>query len=75
MRDQHIHHIGMALLCELKEANVVGRLYADSLATVLAMQLPIAEIVLRVELASQSHFTTTFRRLAWTTPKALREML
>ena len=161
--DEHIHHIGMSLLCELKEANVVGRLYADSLATVLAMQLvrrysylrdvhtsrggmaprklrraiefindnldkeqtvalaavaeavqmsyfhfsrafkqsmgvspnvymieqrierakrllsetdvPIAEIALRVGFASQSHFTTTFRRLAWTTPKAFREML
>lgn len=161
--DEHIHHIGMALLCELKEANIVGRLYADSLATVLAMQLvrrysylkevhtsrggmaprklrkaiefvndnldkeqtvalavvaeavgmsyfhfsrafkqsmgvspnvymieqrigrakkmlsetdlPIAEIALRVGFASQSHFTTTFRRLAWTTPKAFREML
>lgn len=161
--DEHIHHIGMALLCELKEANVVGRLYADSLATVLAMQLvrrysylkdvhmsrggmaprklrraiefindnldeeqtvalaavaeavgmsyfhfsrafkqsmgvspnvymieqrierakkllsetelPIAEIALRVGFASQSHFTTTFRRLAWTTPRAFREML
>jgi len=37
--------------------------------------LPIAEIALRVGFASQSHFTTTFRRLAWTTPKAFREML
>jgi AraC family transcriptional regulator len=161
--DEHIHHIGMSLLCELREANLVGRLYADSLATVLAMQLvrrysylktlqisrggmaprklrraiefinenldeeqtvalatvadavqmsyfhfsrafkqsmgvspnvymieqrierakkllsetdlPIAEISLRVGFASQSHFTTTFRRLAWTTPKAFREML
>lgn len=160
--DEHIHHIGMSLLCELKEANLVGRLYADSLASVLAMQLvrrysylkdvhmsrggmaprklrkaiefindnldkeqavalaavagavqmsyfhfsrafkqsmgvspnvymieqrierakrllaetdlPIAEIALRVGFASQSHFTTTFRRLAWTTPKAFREM-
>jgi AraC family transcriptional regulator len=163
VRDEHIHHIGMSLLCEMKEANVIGRLYADSLATVLAMQLvrrysylrdvhtsrggmaprklrraiefindnldkeqtvalaavaqevgmsyfhfsrafkqsmgvspnvymieqrierakrwlsetdlPIAEIALRVGFASQSHFTTTFRRLAWTTPKAFREML
>ncbi len=161
--DEHIHHIGMALLCELKEANVVGKLYADLLATVLAMRLvrrysrlrdvhmsrggmaprklrraiefindnfdkeqtvalaavaeevrmsyfhfsrafkqsmgvspnvymieqrierakkllsetdlPIAEIALRVGFASQSHFTTAFRRLAWTTPKAFREML
>lgn len=163
VRDEHIHHIGMSLLCELREANVVGRLYADSLATVLAMQmvrrssylkdvhmsrggmaprklrkaiefinenldqeqtvalaavaeavgmsyfhfsrafkqsmgvspnlymieqrierakrllaeteLPIAEIALRAGFASQSHFTTTFRRLAWATPKAFREML
>lgn len=161
--DEHIHHIGMSLVCELKEANVVGRVYADSLARVLAMQLvrrysylkdvhmcrggmaprtlrkaiefinenldkdqtvalaavaeavqmsyfhfsrtfkqstgvspnvymieqrierakrllsetglPIAEIALRVGFASQSHFTTTFRRLAWSTPKAFREML
>jgi AraC family transcriptional regulator len=163
VKDEHIHHIGMSLLCELKEANVVGRLYADSMATVLAMQLvrrysylkdvhhsrggiaprklrkaiefindnldqeqtvalgavaeevgvsyfhfsrafkqsmgvslnlymieqrierakkllsetelPIAEIALRVGFANQSHFTTTFRKLAWTTPKAFREML
>jgi AraC family transcriptional regulator len=36
--------------------------------------LPIAEIALRVGFASQSHFTTTFRRLAWATPKSFREM-
>ena len=34
----------------------------------------IADIALRTGFASQSHFTTTFRRLAWTTPKAFREM-
>lgn len=155
--------VGMSLLCELREANVFGRPYADSLASALAMQLvrryshlkdvhasrggvaprklrraiefinenldreeavalaavaeevgmsyfhfsrafkqsmgvspnvymigrrierakkllaetdlPIAEIALRVGFASQSHFTTTFRRLAWTTPKAFRETL
>src|SRR6266480_4097611 len=39
IRDEHIHHIGMSLHHELKDANVVGRLYADSLAKVLAMQL------------------------------------
>ena len=39
IRDEHIHHIGMSLHHELKEANVVGRLHADSLAKVLAMQL------------------------------------
>lgn len=160
--DEHIHHIALSLHCELKEANVIGKVYADSLAKLLAMQLvrrysylkdvhvtrggmaprklrkaiefinanldkeqtvalaavaeevrvsyfhfsrafkqsmgvspnaymieqrverakrllsetdlPIADIALRVGFASQSHFTTTFRRLAWTTPKAFREM-
>lgn len=38
-RDKHICHIAMSLLHELNEANVVGRLYADSLATGLAIQL------------------------------------
>jgi AraC family transcriptional regulator len=162
-RDEHIRHIGMSLLHELMEANVVGRLYADSLATVLAVQLvrrysyfqdvhmcrggmaprklrkaiefmndhleteqdvslpavaeavgmsyfhfsrafkqatgaspnnylverrierakkflaetdiPVVEVALRVGFASQSHFTTTFRRLVGTTPKAYRETL
>ena len=160
--DEHIHPIALSLYYELKEANVIGRVYADSLAKLLAMQLvrgysylkdvrvsrggiaprklrkaiefinanldkeqtvalaavaeevemsyfhfsrafkqsmgvspnvymieqrverakrllsesdlSIAEIALRVGFASQSHFTTTFRRLAWTTPKAFREM-
>ena len=38
-RDKHISHIAMSLLHELNEASVVGRLYADSLATGLAIQL------------------------------------
>jgi len=38
-RDKHICHVAMSLLHELSEANVVGRLYADSLATGLAIQL------------------------------------
>ena len=38
-RSKHIRHIAMSLLHELKEANVVGRLYADSLAVGIAMQL------------------------------------
>jgi AraC family transcriptional regulator len=163
VRDEQIQHIALSLLCELQEANVIGRIYADSLAQLLAMQLvrryserrkdphvsrggmapgklrkaiefmnanldkehtvalgavaeevhmsyfhfsrafkqstgvspnvymieqrierakklltetdrPIAEIALRVGFASQSHFTTTFRRLAWATPKSFREM-
>src|SRR5258707_9849440 len=39
IRDEHLHHLGMSLRHELKDANVIGRLYADSLAQVLAMQL------------------------------------
>lgn len=162
VRDEHIRHVGLSLHCELEEANVVGRIYADALTKVLAMQLvrrysylkdvqvsvggmaprklrkaiefikenldkeqtvalaavaqevqmsyfhfsrafkqstgvspnaymidqrierakklladtdlPIADIALRAGFASQSHFTTTFRRLAWTTPKAFRGM-
>jgi len=38
-RDNQICHVAMSLLHELNEANVVGRLYADSLATGLAIQL------------------------------------
>jgi AraC family transcriptional regulator len=163
VRDEHIRHIGMSLLHELSEANIVGRLYADSLATVLAMQLirrysyfqnvqvsrggmsprklrtaiefmndnlnreqdvsipavaeavgmsyfhfsrvfkqsmsispnnylikrrierakkflaetdiPVIEIALRIGFTSQSHFTTTFRRLVGATPKAYRDLL
>ena len=161
-RNSHIRHVAMSLLHELNEANVVGRLYADSLATALAMQLvrrysslqdihigrggmaphklqkaiglidhhlaeqeegrvalrvvakevgmsyfhfsrafkqsigmsptnfiaerrierakrllqetelPISEIALRAGFSSQSHFTTSFRRVAGATPKAFR---
>jgi AraC family transcriptional regulator len=38
-KSKHIRHIAMSLLDELNEANVMGRLYADSLAIGLAMQL------------------------------------
>jgi AraC family transcriptional regulator len=162
-RSKHIRHIGMSLLGELNEANVEGRLYADSLATGLAMQLsrrysslrdvqvghggmspfrlrkaiglidqhlaqeeegrvglravakevrmsyfhfsrafkqsmgmtptnyiaerrierakrlmqetelPISEIALRSGFSSQSHFTTSFRRLAGVTPRSFRK--
>ena len=161
--DEHIRHIAMSLHCELHDSNVIGRIYADSLAKVLAMQLvrrysylndlrvnrggiaprklrkaiefinenldqeqtvalaavaevvqmsyfhfsrafkqstgfspnvymteqrierakkllsetdlPLADIALRTGFASQSHFTTTFRKLVWTTPRAFRERL
>jgi len=162
-RSKHIRHIAMSLLGELNEANVEGRLYADSLATGLAMQLirrysslrdvqighggmaphrlrkaiglidqhlareeegrvalravakqvqmsyfhfsrafkqsmgmtptnyiaerrierakklmqetesPIAEIALRSGFSSQSHFTTSFRRLVGVTPRSFRK--
>lgn len=38
-RNRHIRLVAMSLLQALSEANVVGRLYADSLAIGLAMQL------------------------------------
>jgi AraC family transcriptional regulator len=38
-KDKHICHVALSLFHELNEANVVGRLYADSLATGLAIQL------------------------------------
>jgi len=38
-KDKHICHVAMSLLHELNEANVVGRLYSDSLAAGLAIQL------------------------------------
>jgi AraC-like DNA-binding protein len=37
--------------------------------------LRIADIALRTGFASQSHFTSTFRKLVWTTPKAFRDSL
>ena len=162
-QSRHIRHVGMSLLGELNEESVVGRLYADSLATGLAMQLmrrysslkdvqighggmaphrlrkaigmidhhlaveeegrvelrviakevgmsyfhfsrafklsmgmnptnyiaerrierakklmqetelPISEIALRSGFSSQSHFTTSFRRLAGITPRSFRK--
>ena len=38
-QSQHIRHIALSLLSELSEANVMSRLYADSLAVGLAMQV------------------------------------
>ena len=38
-KDKNICHVAMSLLHELNEANVVGRLYSDSLAAGLAIQL------------------------------------
>lgn len=37
--NRHIRHMALSLLEELNEANLVGRLYADWLATGLAMQM------------------------------------
>jgi AraC family transcriptional regulator len=161
-RNRQIRHVAISLLHELNEATVSSRLYADSLATALAMQLvrrysslqdvqignggmaphklrkavgmidqhlaeeeegrvalrsvakevgmsyfhfsrafkqsmgmtptnyiaerriesakrmlqetelPIAEIALRSGFSSQSHFTTSFRRVAGATPRAFR---
>ena len=44
IRDEHIHHIGMSLHHELKDANVVGRLYADSLASTSQAIAPAIKI-------------------------------
>jgi AraC family transcriptional regulator len=160
VRDEQLGYLAISLLSELKEENVLGRLYADSVASVIAVQLvrrysclkevriskggmapqklrraieyisdqleqegeialalvaeevgmsyyhfsrafkqsmglspinyitrermerakrllaetelPIAEIALRAGFSSQSHFTTSFRRLAGVTPSAFR---
>jgi AraC family transcriptional regulator len=39
VKDEQLTHMAMSLLCELREENIAGRLYADSLAALLAMQL------------------------------------
>jgi len=39
VQSTHLRHIGLSLLEELKEENVVGRLYAESLAVGLTVQL------------------------------------
>lgn len=39
IRDEQISHMAMSLLYEVKAANVIGRLYADSVASALAIQL------------------------------------
>jgi AraC family transcriptional regulator len=39
VRDEQLSHMAMSLLYELKAENIVGRLYADSVASVLAIQL------------------------------------
>ena len=39
VRDEQLSHMAMSLLYELKAENVVGRLYADSVASSLAIQL------------------------------------
>lgn len=39
VRDEQLSHMAWSLLYELKAENIVGRLYADSVASVLAIQL------------------------------------
>src|SRR5262249_27446474 len=39
IKDERLSYIALSLLYELKEENVVGRFYADSVASVLAIQL------------------------------------
>jgi len=39
VRDEQLRHVAMSLLYELKAENIVGKLYADSVASVLAIQL------------------------------------
>jgi AraC family transcriptional regulator len=39
IRDEQLSHMAMSLLCELKAENIVGRLYADSVASAFAIQL------------------------------------
>ena len=39
VKDEQLSHMAMSLLYELKAENVVGRFYADSVASVLAIQL------------------------------------
>ena len=39
VRDEQLSHMAMSLLCELNAENIVGRLYADSVASAFAIQL------------------------------------
>lgn len=39
VRDEQLSHLAMSLLYELKDENVVGRFYADSVASAVAIQL------------------------------------
>ncbi|MBO0801326.1 MAG: helix-turn-helix transcriptional regulator [Blastocatellia bacterium] len=39
VRDEQLSYLAMSLLYEMKEENIVGRIYADSVAFVVAMQL------------------------------------
>lgn len=39
VRDEQLSHMAMSLLCELNAENIVGRLYADSVASAFAIQI------------------------------------
>lgn len=53
---------------------IVGRRVERAKRLLAGTRLSIAEVALRVGFASQSHFSTTFRRLAGATPRTYRTL-
>jgi AraC family transcriptional regulator len=57
----------------LSPINYITRQRIERAKRLLAeTELPISEIALRTGFSSQSHFTTSFRRLAGVTPSSFR---
>lgn len=52
---------------------IVGRRVEMAGRLLLETELPVVEVALRAGFSSQSHFTTSFRRLAGVTPRAFRK--
>lgn len=52
---------------------IVGRRIEMARRLLLETELPVVEVALRAGFSSQSHFTTSFRRLAGVTPRAFRK--